>query len=152
MWISENSAMHSHLAYFQRYWNMWSSRLRKKKERWNAILCDSRKSTESRIDPRACVDSTIIRGAFHRIASRNEKTHSFLNLFQLKSQSFVTLGSISLSAFPAVSALSPFCLLRSRWSLLLLVFAFRQEKKGRREIGIPGFFASNYFTASFLKH
>lgn len=76
----------------------------------------------------------LIQVAFtaHRIASRDEKTYSFLNMFQLKSQSFVTLGSISpFTLFRLPLRYPSSCLLRSR--RLLLAFAFRQERKGRKK-------------------
>lgn len=84
----------------------------------------------------------------HRIVSHDEKTYSFLNVFQLKSQILVTLGSISLFLFfrslflPPPPALS-LCLSSSKppTSLLLLAFAFRQERtKGEKNRCIPGIF------------
>lgn len=71
-----------------------------KKEKRCEERCDFMRSLETHGNSdwyASSVDSALIQIAFmaHRIASRDEKTYSFLNMFQLKSQSFVTLGSIS---------------------------------------------------------
>lgn len=149
----------SHLTYFQRYWDVSLSRLWmlwKNDAKRDAISCDPWKSVETRIDIRELgwfrVDSNRIHSASHRI-SRWKDVQLFEYVPIKKSELRYTRFYLPLPAFPAVPAL-PFrylssCLLRSRRSLLLLVFAFRQET-GRRDIS--GFFSSNYFIISFLKH
>lgn len=135
---------------------------KKRKMKIHAISCDPRKSTESRIDPRARLIPRWFNYHSWRFASHRISRWKDVQLFEYvpikKSELRYTRFYLPLPVFPATPALSSSfflcssCFLRSRRSLLLLVFASRQEKKGRREIGIPGFFASNYFTASFLKH
>lgn len=150
--------MRSHLAYFQRRWDvslnrLWMLRKKEKREmRFHAILGNPRKLGLIRELGWFRVDSNRIHGASHRI-SRWKDVQLFEYVPIKKSELRYTRFYLPLPAFPAAPALFPSsCLLRSRRSLLLLAFAFRQEKKGNRDIGIPGFFSSNYFTTSFLKY
>lgn len=164
--------MRSHLAYFQRYWNTHVSssclRISQKKKRkmkmwFHAILENPRNPELIREPGWFRVDSTIIHGASHRIVSRDEKTHSFLNMFQLKSQSFVTLGSISLCPLFRLSLRYPLlscCIILLAFSEAADPFYFWLlpliKRRKKREKSVSGFFVykwwSNYFTASFLKH
>jgi len=104
---------------------MNNARKRKEKTRCYVLFMSSR--TDSRkpfgnsglISP---VDSALIQVVFttHRIEFRDEKAYRFLNISQLKSQSFVTL--LLLSCCP----LSPFSssLSDPRPPTLFLAFAF----------------------------
>lgn len=101
------------------------------------------------------VDFVLIQVTFtaHRIVSHDEKAYRFLNIFQLKRQSFVTLSSASRCPFaPGYHPLSPFSpFFRPEavdpFYFWLLPFIKREEAEGKKKKSVYRFFSHNYFAA-----